>query len=82
MSRDITRVRFGIFVSRVSQVRQLPHQGCYVGEVREAVRDRRNDDDPDCRHDFVFGSQRHIGYSDNALTKMQAAMETVDMQAV
>jgi hypothetical protein len=28
------------------------------------------DDDPDCRHDFVFGAQIHPTSSDNVLTKL------------
>lgn len=33
------------------------------------------DDDEDCRHDFVFGSQTHRQYSDNAYTRMRDAIE-------
>lgn len=40
------------------------------------------DDDPGCLHVFIFGSQRHPRYSDNALAKMREACETVDMAAV
>jgi hypothetical protein len=42
----------------------------------------RIDEDPACRHDFVFGSQTHRGYSDNAVVKMRAAMTEVDMDEV
>jgi hypothetical protein len=41
------------------------------------------DDDTNCKHDFVFGSQRHPRYSDNAFTKMKAAIdEGIDMDLV
>lgn len=40
------------------------------------------DDDDSCLHEFVFGTQRHKRYSDNALTRMVEALETVDMQEV
>lgn len=41
------------------------------------------DGDPDCLHTFTFGSQRHPRYSDNALRKMQEALDSgVDMDAV
>ncbi len=40
------------------------------------------DDDDDCRHVFVFGSQRHTRYSDNAFTRMRDAAASLDMAAV
>lgn len=40
------------------------------------------DDDSGCVHVFVFGSQRHPRYSDNALTKMREACQTLDMAAI
>jgi hypothetical protein len=40
------------------------------------------DDDDNCIHEFVFGTQRHKRYSDNALTYMKEALETVDMDEV
>lgn len=40
------------------------------------------DDDADCRHVFVFGSQRHPRYSDNAFTRMRSAVGSLDMGAV
>jgi hypothetical protein len=40
------------------------------------------DNDPDCLHVFAFGSQKHPRYSDNALRRMQKALETVDMDLV
>lgn len=40
------------------------------------------DADDDCMHEFVFGTQRHPRYSDNALRRMQSALEKVDMDAV
>jgi hypothetical protein len=40
------------------------------------------DDDDDCRHVFEFGSQRHTRYSDNAFTRMRAALAELDMDAV
>jgi hypothetical protein len=40
------------------------------------------DDDRDCHLTFVFGSQRHPRYSDNAVTRMRVALETVDMEQV
>lgn len=40
------------------------------------------DNDPTCCHVFVFGSQQHPAYSDNALTKMRNAIATLDMEAV
>jgi hypothetical protein len=46
-------------------------------------RELRIDDDPSCRHDFVFGSQRHPRYSDNAYTKMKARLDDgIDMDLV
>ncbi len=32
------------------------------------------EDDPACRHDFVFGKSKHTGYSDAALEKMRSAI--------
>ncbi len=40
------------------------------------------DDDAHCRHLFVFGSQRHARYSDNAFTRMRDAVAALDMDAV
>lgn len=40
------------------------------------------DDDGDCLHAFTFGSQKHPRYSDNALRRMEEALETVDMGEV
>ncbi len=37
------------------------------------------DEDPTCCHVFVFGSQRHPYYSDNALVAMREAMQQVDL---
>lgn len=40
------------------------------------------DHDPNCRHVFEFGSQRHPRYSDNALTRMREAIAKQDMDAI
>ncbi len=40
------------------------------------------DGDDDCRHVFVFGSQRHVRYADNAFTRMRDAVASLDMDAV
>jgi hypothetical protein len=40
------------------------------------------EDDGDCLHAFTFGSQKHPRYSDNALRRMEEALETVDMGEV
>lgn len=40
------------------------------------------DSDGDCAHEFVFDSQRHLRFSDNALHRMQEGKETVDMAEV
>jgi hypothetical protein len=40
------------------------------------------DDDEDCFHEFVFGSQRHRRYSDNALRRMQEALPKLDMDEI
>jgi hypothetical protein len=40
------------------------------------------DEDPACCHEFVFGSQRILRYSDNAFTRMREALTTVDMGVV
>jgi len=40
------------------------------------------DDDGDCVHEFVFGSQRHKRYSDNAYRRMEIALDEVDMDEV
>jgi hypothetical protein len=41
------------------------------------------DCDPLCVHTFTFGSQKHVRYSDNALTRMRDALrEGVDMDAI
>lgn len=41
------------------------------------------DGDPDCVHTFAFGSQKHVRYSDNALTQMVSALKSgVDVDAV
>jgi len=40
------------------------------------------DQDASCLHVFVFGSQNHPRYSDNALTRMREALATQDMDAI
>lgn len=40
------------------------------------------DEDPKCSYEFVFSSQRHRRYSDNAFTRMRDALASVDMGAV
>jgi hypothetical protein len=41
------------------------------------------DDDPDCLHVFSFSSQKHPRYSDNALRKMEDALDSgIDMEEV
>lgn len=40
------------------------------------------DEDAACSHEFVFGSQRHRGYSDNAFTRMRDAARDLDMEAI
>jgi hypothetical protein len=40
------------------------------------------DDDDACVHEFVFGSQHHKRYSDNALRKMEEGVETLNMDEV
>lgn len=40
------------------------------------------DVDAKCRHEFVFGSQRPVRYSDAALVRMREWLQTGDMEAV
>lgn len=40
------------------------------------------DDDPKLTHTFSFGSQHPVRYSDQAFSKMKAAAETLDMDAI
>jgi hypothetical protein len=40
------------------------------------------DQDPSCFNEFVFRSQRHPRYSDNALTRLRDAAVSLDMDAV
>lgn len=40
------------------------------------------DADPNLTHSFHFGSQRHIGFSDQALVLMRQGVETLDMEAI
>lgn len=40
------------------------------------------DGNEDCVHEFVFGSQRHRRYSDNALRRMQDVLQEVDMDEI
>jgi hypothetical protein len=40
------------------------------------------DADESCYHDFVFNSQRHRGYSDNAFTKMRHAVQELDLSII
>jgi hypothetical protein len=40
------------------------------------------DADPSCCHEFVFGSQRIVRYSDNAFTRMREALAVIDMDDV
>jgi hypothetical protein len=48
-----------------------------------ALRDHLGiDKDPDCRHVFEFGSQKHPRFSDNALTRMRDAVANQDMDAI
>jgi phosphoglycolate phosphatase-like HAD superfamily hydrolase len=37
------------------------------------------DNDPSCTHDFVFGSQRHRMFSDNAYSRLRDALPTTDL---
>jgi hypothetical protein len=39
----------------------------------------KTNEDPQCMHEFVFGSQKHKCYSDTAVQKLQAALTTVDL---
>lgn len=49
----------------------------------KALRDHLGiDSDQSCSHEFVFGSQRHRRYSDNAFTKMREAANSLDMDAI
>jgi hypothetical protein len=51
--------------------------------MSKALRDHLGiDDDPTCRHDFVFRSQRHRCYSDKAFTLMRSAIREVDLSDV
>lgn len=48
-----------------------------------ALRQRlKIDADPKCRHDFKFSKSTFPAYSDNAYTKMKAALQEVDMDRV
>ncbi|MCK0114335.1 hypothetical protein MWU75_19540 [Ornithinimicrobium sp. F0845] len=48
-----------------------------------ALRDHLGiDKDPDCRHVFEFGSQKHPRFSDNALTRMRDAVANQDLVAI
>ena len=40
------------------------------------------DADPACCHEFVFGSQRIVPYSDNAFTRMRDALTVAEMEDV
>lgn len=40
------------------------------------------DTDPGCCHEFVFHSQRLIRFSDNAFTRLRAARDSLDLEAV
>ena len=40
------------------------------------------DEDGDCVHEFVFGSQRHKRYSDNALRRMEEGVHSLDIDDV
>lgn len=41
------------------------------------------DDDPDCVYTFTFGSQKHVRFSDNALTRIREAVaDGVDIEAI
>jgi hypothetical protein len=40
------------------------------------------DDDPTCRHEFVFDSSRIVRWSDNALTRARDALATLDMNEI
>lgn len=40
------------------------------------------DQDPSCRHEFVFRSQRLPRYSDNAFNRMREARDSLDMDAI
>jgi hypothetical protein len=37
------------------------------------------DDDASCTHEFVFGSQHHRMFSDNAYTRMRDALSEIDV---
>jgi hypothetical protein len=51
--------------------------------VSLALRDHLGvDQDESCIHEFKFGSQRHIRFSDNALRRMQEVVDTVDMHQI
>lgn len=40
------------------------------------------DADPKLRHEFSFGSQRHVRYTDHAFNVMQEAVQSLDMDAI
>jgi hypothetical protein len=40
------------------------------------------DDDEDCVHEFIFGSQRHKRFSDNALRRMEETIPNIDMDVI
>ena len=41
------------------------------------------DEDPDCIYTFMFGTQKHVRFSDNAFTRMRDALNGgVDMSAI
>jgi hypothetical protein len=49
----------------------------------KAVRWKLNiEDDPECTHNFQFGSQNHRRYSDNAFVRIREALPSMDVDAV
>jgi hypothetical protein len=41
--------------------------------------DCKTDANPQCMHEFVFGSQKHKRYSDTAIEKLRTVLKTADL---
>jgi hypothetical protein len=42
----------------------------------------KTDSDPQCMHEFVFGSQKHKRYSDTAIEKLRTVLKTADLDQI
>ena len=64
---------------RHSATELAKHIGLTINKAAILKRCCKIDDDPQCMHEFVFGSQKHKQYSDTAIQKLRGTLKSVDL---